>query len=294
MATALVTGGAGFIGSNLALELQTRGFEVIVADNFHSSKLKNLEGFKGECLTHDICSPLAITKKIDVIFHQAAITDPRYHDDKEVFEKNVKGFEEILKLADKNDAKVVYASTAGLYGNGPIPMQEDQPKTCLSAYGKSKLVMDEMSEKLFSKRHLVGLRYFNVFGPREATKGRPASMIYHLANQMREGKRPRIFKWGEHVRDFIYVKDIVSANLCAMTGKSGVYNVGTGIGTSFNELIKVLNEVLKTQLEPEYFDMPYDPETYQSNTVAHVEKARLGIGFEAKWNLKNAIQDYLL
>ncbi len=290
---ALVTGGSGFIGSNLALELESQGHEVIALDNFSSSKKQNLDGFKGECIVHDLSTTLTIEKKLDAIFHQAAITDPRYPNDKEVYEKNVNGFDCIIELAKKHNAKLVYASTAGLYGNGPIPMKEDQPKQCLSAYAESKLKMDEMAEKLFSSMHIVGLRYFNVFGPREATKGRPASMIYHLAMQMRAGKNPRIFKWGEQVRDHIYVKDVVRANLAALTGKSGVYNVGTGIGTSFSDLVKVLNKVLATQLEPEFFDMPYDPKTYQNNTVADVAKAERDMGFKSKWTLEDAIRDYL-
>lgn len=288
-----MTGGAGFIGSNLCFELESQGMDVIAVDNFHSSKMDNLRGFKGRCLTQDVASEFEVKDKLDVIFHQAAITDPRYHNDQEVFEKNVEGFERMLKLSEKHQAKLVYASTAGLYGNGPIPMKEDQPKEILSPYGKSKLVADEMAEKLFARRHIVGLRYFNVFGLREATKGRPASMIYHLACQMKAGKAPRIFKWGEQVRDFVYVKDVVAANLCAMNGKSGIYNVGTGVGTTFNELIKVLNEVLKTSFEPEFFDMPYDPKTYQNNTVADVEHAKKGIGFTAAWDFKNAVADYL-
>lgn len=288
----LVTGGSGFIGSNLTLELESQGHTVIALDNFSSSKKQNLTGFKGECIVHDLQSTVPV-EKVDVIFHQAAITDPRYPNDKETYEKNVNGFENIIALAKKHNAKLIYASTAGLYGNGPVPMQEDQKKEILSAYGQSKLKMDEIAESLFSKMHIVGLRYFNVFGPKEASKGRPASMIYHLAMQMREGRHPRIFKWGEQVRDHIYVKDVVRANLSALTGKPGIYNVGTGIGTSFKDLVTILNKVMGTRLEPEYFDMPYDPKTYQNNTVADTKKAETLLGFKAIWKLEDAIRDYL-
>ena len=90
--------------------------------------------------------------------------------------------------------------------------------------------MDQTAKKLFDSMHIVGLRYFNVFGPREKFKGRAASMIYHLGKQMKEGKIPRLFKHGEQIRDHIYVKDVVAANLTALEAKSGVYNIGTGIG----------------------------------------------------------------
>lgn len=289
----LVTGGAGFIGSNLALELEKRGHEVVVTDNFQSADSQNLKGFKGEIVSWDVSIPQTFKNKFDIIFHQAAITDPRYPNDDETFFKNVEGFKRMIELAEQHGAKLVYASTAGLYGNGPVPMREVQPKDVLTVYGRSKLKMDEMAEQLFSKRHIVGLRYFNVFGPREAHKGRPASMIYHLYHQMKRGERPRLFNWGEQIRDFIYIKDIISANLKAVEAPSGVYNVATGVGTSFNDLVKTLNEVMGTQLEPDYFPMPYDPSTYQSNTQGDTTLAEQMLGFKSEWELKKAIQDYL-
>lgn len=291
----LVTGGAGFIGSNLALELEMLGYEVVVVDNLLSGNKRNLDGFNGKFIRDDVSDKnFEIEGKFEVIFHEAAITDPRYPNDKETYEKNVKGFENMIKLADKNNAKLVYASTAGLYGNGKAPMKEDQEKEILSSYGKSKLEMDKMAEKLFDKMHIVGLRYFNVFGPREKYKGRPASMVYHLARQIKEGKNPRIFKFGEQKRDHIYVKDAVDATIKAVNAKkSCIVNVGTGIATDFNGLIRILNEVLKTALEPEYFDMPYDPKTYQSNTQADIKNAEKLINFKSGWGLKEGIRDYL-
>lgn len=289
----LVTGGAGFIGSNLALNLEKLGHNVVVADNFHSADQKNLEGFRGEIISWDVSEHLPIEHKFDVIFHQAAITDPRHPNDEETLKKNIEGFKRIIDLANRDGAKLVYASTAGLYGNGPVPMREEQEKDLLTVYGESKLKMDEMAQSLLGKRHIVGLRYFNVFGPREAHKGRPASMIYHLYRQMKDGNRPRIFNWGEQIRDFIYVKDVVTANLKAVEAPSGIYNVATGIGTSFNQLVKILNDVMGTDLEPEYFPMPYDSETYQSNTQGDTSLAQRQLRFKSEWELKEAIQDYL-
>jgi ADP-L-glycero-D-manno-heptose 6-epimerase len=289
-----VTGGAGFIGSNLALELEKQGHEVTVVDNLLSGTKDNLKDFKGKFVELDVSKPFEINDKFDVIFHQAAITDPRYPDDKETYRANIEGFNNIVNLAKKNNAKLVYASTAGLYGNGPVPMKEDQKKEILSSYGKSKLEMDDIATELFDKMHIVGLRYFNVFGPRETHKGRPASMIYHLSKQIKDGKKPRIFKMGEQKRDHIYVKDAVDATILAVYAKkSCIVNVGTGIGTNFNELVRVLNEVLGKNLEPEYFDMTYDPKTYQSNTQADPTKATEFLGFKSKWTLKDGIKDYM-
>ena len=161
----------------------------------------------------------------------------------------------------------------------------------MSAYAKSKLKMDQIAEKLFNEIHIVGLRYFNVFGPRESHKGRPASIIYHLRTQMWAGKRPRLFKYGEQKRDHIYVKDVVRANLLALQAPSGVYNVGTGIGTNFNEVARVLNKVLRTNLEIEYIDNPYDS-TYQNDTQADTNKAEKWLGFTVKYSFEEGVRDY--
>jgi len=288
----LVTGGAGFIGSQLAVQLESLGHTVTIWDDYSSGSPQNLGNFKGEIQKKDLSVPFNLDKNYEVIFHQAAITDPRYPDDKELYRKNVSAFETLLDICHKKKIKLIYASTAAVYGNGPTPMKESQNKDCQTAYANSKLKMDEMAQAYFDKFHVVGLRYFNVFGPHEEAKGRPASMIYHLWHQMREGKRPRIFEWGEQVRDFIYVKDVVDANLAALAAVPGIYNVGTGVGTSFNDLVLKLNKALNRNLKPDYFKMPYNEKTYQSHTVADIHLAKSRLKFEARWTLDEAIRNY--
>lgn len=199
----LVTGGAGFIGSNLALELENQGHEVIVVDNMLSGHKDNLKDFKGKVIELDVAEK-DIDDEFDAIFHEAAITDPRHSDEDETYNKNLEGFKKIIKLAEKNNAKLIYASTAGLYGNGQVPMKEDQEKEILSAYGRSKVEMDNIAVTLFEKLHIVGLRYFNVFGPREANKGRPASMVYHLEKQIKAGGETKTFQiWRTKTRSYL-------------------------------------------------------------------------------------------
>lgn len=292
----LVTGGAGFVGSNLVNKLQTLGHHVTVVDNFSSGDWSNLRALKGTVLEMDLSRPGAlnglITERFDVLYHQAAITDPRFPDDQETVRQNVRGFQNVLTFAMRQRASLVYASTASLYGNGPAPQREDQPKQILSAYAKSKLIMDEMASRYGNDLRIVGLRYFNVFGPGEQAKGRPASMVFHLIHQMMKGRPPKLFKWGEQRRDHVPVEACVRANLLALDAPSGVYNVGTGRSTSFNELVDMINAALGKQLEPEYIDMAYDPTTYQMETEADLHRATSLLGFVPNVNLTDAIADY--
>jgi len=288
----LVTGGAGFIGSNLALELERQGHDVVAADNFRTGVSDNIRELRGEVLDLDVSRAFTFDGSLDAVFHQAAITDPREPDDDETRRNNLEGFQRIIDLSLAKNAPLIYASSASLYGNGAAPQQEDQEKHLMSAYAESKLRMDEMAEDLFESMHIVGLRYFNVFGPREAHKGRPASMIYHLTQQMKAGRRPRIFWDGEQKRDHIYVMDCVRANFIALEGPSGVYNVGTGIATSFNQLVGYLNEALGTDLEPDYFENPYTG-TYQEDTQAETTRAREVLGFEAQYSVPDGLREYV-
>ena len=287
----LVTGGAGFIGSNLALTLEEQGHDVIVADNLSTGTKDNLRKFNGKFIQIDVSKPFEIDEHLDIIFHQAALTDPRFNDDKEMLRANIEGFKNIVGLAQKNKAKLIYASSANLYGNGPVPMKEDQSKKPLTEYGKSKLEMDNITQSLANEMHIVGLRYFNVFGKGEQNKGITASMIYHLSNQIKSNKNPRIFKHGKQRRDHIYIKDVTNANIKAIESKSGIYNVGTGIATSFNELIRILNEVLKKGFKPKYFDNPYT--RYQDNTQADTTLAEKELKFKSEYTLKEGIKDYM-
>ena len=278
----LVTGAAGFIGSNLTLELQRRfpDAEITAVDNFFAGRSENLKGFKGRFEDRDISKEPALSGIYDIIFREAAITDPRYGDDKEMVRSNIEGFKNIIKLAHSSGAKLVYASSASMYGNGPAPQKESQKKEILSAYAESKLAMDDIAEELYKKMHI-------------AHKGRPASMIYHLVRQMKKGGRPRIFKMGEQKRDHIYVKDVVEATILAADArKSGVYNVGTGTAVDFNGLVADINSLLGTSLEPEYIDNPYEG-TYQNYTQADTKAAEKYLGFKARYSLKDGIRDYI-
>ena len=298
----LITGGAGFIGSNLALELQNRFPEsdILILDDFSSANFKNLKGFKGTVLACDVSTDEVFFKtedwNFDLIFHLASITDTTVKDQNIMMKNNVDGFKNILEIAYENEATVVYASSASVYGivEEAIPLKEDREKSPENIYAFSKYIMDNIAEKTAKETGLkiVGLRYFNVYGIGEAHKGKFASMIYQLYKQMKDGKRPRLFKWGEQKRDFVYIKDVVDATILAKEAPSStVYNVGSGKARSFNEVVAILNKELGTNLEPDYFDCPYD--FYQVFTEADMSKIKKELGFVPKYSLERGIREYV-
>ena len=298
----LITGGSGFIGANLALTLQEKypQSKILILDDFSSASFKNLKKFKGEVLACDVSTDEVFFKLDDfqpnLIFHLASITDTTVTDQELMMRKNVDGFKNILEIAYDNEAVVVYASSASGYGNVKehVPLKEDREKSPENVYAFSKYIMDNIAKDFSEKTGLktVGVRYFNVYGPGEAHKGKFASMIYQLYLQMKSGKRPRIFKWGEQKRDFVYVKDAVEATILAKEApRSTVYNIGSGEARSFKEVIALLNKALGTDFEPEYFDCPYD--FYQEYTQADMTKIKKELGFVPKYNLEKGISEYV-
>lgn len=294
----LVTGGAGFIGSNIAKTLEAQGHEVTVLDDFtKNGHFKNLIGFKGDVITADLFQYVPQDMYFDAIFHEAAITDTTVMDQKAMMEQNVEAFKNLLSFAAENGIKkVIYASSAATYGNGPVPNVETQPTHPENVYGFSKAIMDNVARQFAEDNNdmtIIGLRYFNVYGPGEYFKGKMASMVFQLYNQMKQGKRPRVFKFGEQQRDFVYVKDIVKINLCALNNgkENGVYNAATGIPRDYNDIIKCLNKEMGTNLEPEYIDNPYP--FFQLKTQADVTKSKEKLGYTPDYTLEAGIADYV-
>lgn len=294
----LVTGGAGFIGSNIAKTLEAQGHEVTVMDDFSKNgHFKNLIGFKGDVIAADCFKFMPRDMYFDAIFHEAAITDTTVMDQKAMMEQNVEAFKNVLAFAAENEIKkVIYASSAATYGNGPVPNVETQPTHPENVYGFSKVIMDNVARQFAEDNNdmtIIGLRYFNVYGPGEYFKGKMASMVFQLYNQMREGKRPRVFKFGEQQRDFVYVKDIVKINMCALNNgkETGVYNAATGIPRDYNAIIACLNKEMGLNLEPEYIDNPYP--FFQLKTQADMKAAKEKLGYTPDYTLEAGIADYV-
>jgi ADP-L-glycero-D-manno-heptose 6-epimerase len=208
---------------------------------------------------------------------------------------NVNTFYDLLEIAKINGSVMIYASSAAVYGNLPPPqiVGNESPE---NIYGYSKYMMEQIARQ-YGKENpdmvIVGLRFFNVYGPREYYKAKTASMVIQLGHQILSGKAPRLFNGSNKImRDFIYIDDIIQANIRACdTTKSGIYNVGTGKPRSFQDIADLLQQELGTNLGTEYFPNPYDG--YQMDTQADISATQANLNFEPKVSLEAGIKAYI-
>ena len=311
--TILITGGAGFVGSNLAFYFQENfaNCEIIVFDCFRNNETfsngnlisfghyKNLIGFKGIIICGNINNQADLALlgdyKFDFVFHQAAISDTRIYDQEIIMKTNVNSFYDLLAIAKKNQAVMVYASSAATYGNQSSPQTEGK-ESPENPYGYSKYVMDQIANQYSNENPdltVVGLRFFNVYGPKEYYKGSTSSMVIQLGHQILNGKAPRLFIGSDQIfRDFIYIDDILQANIKACDPKkNGTYNIGTGVSRSFQDIADILQNELNTDLGTDYFLNPF--EGYQTHTQANISSSKNNLGFLPKVTLEQGIKSYI-
>lgn len=299
----LVTGGAGFIGSNIVWRLVGEGHEVEIIDDTSLGNLKNLPESgrlritKGDVRDRALLEE-AFSRAEGVFFDAARSSSPMFYPDpRDGVEVNVMGFINALEAARKRDMPIVYASTSSLYSRCEPPHREDMQVTPGSFYEYSFLAR-EMAAKLYRELYgvrAVGLRYFSVYGPREEFKGKYANNISQFAWEMMRGKRPVIYGDGTQTRDFVFVGDVVEANILAMGAADRVggevFNVGTGIETTFNRVVEILAEELNVEVKPVYVENPI--KNYVRRTLADTTKAAEKLGFRAKVNLLEGIRKTL-
>jgi UDP-glucose 4-epimerase len=252
---AVVTGGAGFIGSHLVEALLARGDEVTVVDDLSNGKRENVpEGVR--LVMHDIREGLAevfAEARPEVCCHLAAQVDVRVSVDRPGHDAavNVLGTVAVLEAARAHDAQVVFASTGGaIYGECERPAAESSERRPLAPYGVSKLAGEEYLaayNRLYGSGH-VSLRYGNVYGPRQDPHGE-AGVVAIFLGRLAEGQAPRIFGDGQQTRDYVYAGDVASATLAAVGQDGGVFNVGTGHETSVVELYELCRRVAGSELE---------------------------------------------
>ncbi len=294
-----VTGGAGFIGSYIVKNLIRNGHSVKVIDNLHTGKKDNLGKYQKEIdfCEVDIRNYEELKRNlvgIDGIFHEAALTivQESYLKPDEYFDVNVRGTENVLKIAKEENFKVVYASSSSVYGNTTmIPIKENFNRKPINPYGQTKLEDEFLAEK-FSKDNVevIGLRYFNVYG--KGQTGTYAGVITKFLNKLKERKSPEIFGDGSQIRDFIYVEDVADANLAAMKSdiKSGFFNIGTGKTISIKELANIMIELFDEKLQPVFLEsLKGDVKKSQ----AHIEHTKEKINWSYKVELKDGLSKFL-
>jgi len=300
LSNCLVTGGAGFIGSNLCKELLARGHRVKVIDNLSTGKIKNISPFidKIEFIKGDLKLKEDAKKAcegIDYIFHEAAIPSVRRSVEDPVVtnDANISGTLNLLIAAKEAKVKrVVYAGSSSIYGDSPVlPKKEDMKPDPLSPYAVSKLT-GEYYCKVFSSLYgidTVTLRYFNVFGPNQDPSSLYSGVISIFITKLLEGKNPTIFGDGRQSRDFTFVKNVVEGNILAATvplAANKIINIACGNRIDLNQLVNSLNEILNSKIKPIYTDSrPGDVKHSQ----ADISLAREILGYSPRFSFKDGL-----
>tara|TARA_Y100000741_G_scaffold323747_1_gene274192 strand:+ start:317 stop:1213 length:897 start_codon:yes stop_codon:yes gene_type:complete len=295
----VVTGGAGFVGSNLVKLLVKEGHDVLVIDNLVKGKKENLTEVleKIEFANLDIRNYDDIEKNfrdLDGVFHQAALTvvQDSFSNPQEYHDVNVVGTENIFKLSKKYDVKVVYASSSSVYGHQNImPIKENALRNPINPYGQTKLDDEHLYEK-YSKMgtRIIGLRYFNIFG--EGQTPAYAGVITKFLDRIKKMKSPIIFGDGSQIRDFIFVQDIAMANFLAMTSnvKNSLINIGTGKAITILELANMVIDISKVDLEP-IFEKPLNGDIEKSH--ADISLATQSLNWKPKKELSEWLKEVI-
>ena len=298
----LVTGGAGFIGSNLCETLLDKGFYVRCLDNLSTGHIENIEPFmsnkrftfiRGDIRDIEVCR--TATRKVDYVLHEAAWGSvPRSIEYPLLYEEiNIRGTLNMMDAARENGVKkFVYASSSSVYGDSKrLPKKEGEEGRCLSPYALTKRTTEEYGRLYYKLYGLntYGLRYFNVFGRRQDPHGAYAAVIPKFIKLLLKGERPVIYGDGRQSRDFTYVDNVVDGNLAACMSSSGAgqsFNIGAGGREYLIDVYHEICDILRVSVEPE-FDAPRPGDIRDSN--ADITKAREIIGYSPRYDFKEGL-----
>ncbi len=292
----IVTGGAGFLGSNLVEELVRLGDDVVIIDNFSTGSKKNLTSVRKKIKiirapVHRALGTKGLKSK--QIFHLGIpSSSPMYRDNPFLIAEALNDFVSVFEWAKRNHSKVVYASTSSLYRGCKTPHRENLVSEPFDYYTEVRITMERLARVYYDlhKVSSVGMRFFSIYGPREHAKGKYANNISQFLWGMRLDEPPEIYGDGKQTRDFVHVSDVVNA--CIMASKKKIdceaINVGTGKGTSFNHVIKLLNKLLEKSIEPIYCPNPI--KNYVYHTLADLTKARKLLGYQPSVDLDEGVR----
>lgn len=288
----IVTGGCGFIGSNLVERLLKERHSVKVFDNMHTGDPSNLKGLTVKIFCEPYSKIDSLVQKPGMIFHLGIpSSSPMYKNNPKLVGEAINDAIGIFDFAKKNSCKVVYASSSSLYNGNKPPYREDMPIHVTDYYTECRYAIERLA-KLYNTLHdvkSVGLRFFSVYGPKEKYKGKYANIVTQFLWAMLKNEQPLIFGDGNQTRDFVYVGDVVEALMLAMEKdfECEIFNVGTGVAHSFNQIVDLLNEKLGKNIKPIHKPMPIT--NYVFETLADTAKAKKILGFKAKTTLEEGI-----
>lgn len=292
----LITGGAGFIGSNLANALAAENHVIALDDGYLGTPEnldKEIEFVETSVLDDDLPTD------VDVVFHLAALSSQAMHEEnpQRGARVNVEGFVNTIEQARWDGCEtVVYASTSSIYGSRTEPSSEDMPVDAGSGYEASKLARERYAE-YFANHYdmtMAGMRFFSVYqgyGGSEEHKGEYANIIAQFADDIAHGRAPVIYGDGSHTRDFTHVDDIVRGlELAADHRLSGIYNLGTGKSYTANTVVSMLNDELERDIEPEYVENPIPEDLFVHDTMADPTKMEKSTGWKPKIDFEEGLR----
>lgn len=276
--TILITGGTGFIGRNIVNRLLTYNpkkliiFDRNIKHFFNDARVVYIQG--------NLLTDLNVLNDVnfDICFHQAANVDTTCEDNELMINTNFESFKNLIQICETKNSPIIYASSAATYGESPAPNQVGKGEFPLNIYGKSKLMMDEYVRNNSFNISIIGLRYFNVYGPGEEHKGKMMSMISQMTSKIKENKDVHLFEFGEQLRDFVHVYDIASYNLLCgnlvlytETKYKYILNCGTGVAVSFKRIFEILKQkFLNSASKIIYIKNPHT--FYQNFTQADISE----------------------
>ena len=298
----LVTGGLGFIGSNLSKKLVEDDHEVFIIDNLLLGRYENIESIKDKVkvIEGDVKSKedLAKAGSVDIIFHLAASSSaPMFAEDlKGAYRNNIEGHVNILEWANETKAKkVIYASTSSIYGNNPTPLRESDYVVPPNYYSVTKFAQEHTSH-IFSKANgleIIGFRFMSVYGPNEKSKGQFANLVSQFIWAMNKNEPAVLYGDGTQRRDFTYVDDIVQAAILAMNSEkkfgSEIFNIGTNKDYSLLEMVEIINKAMGKNIEPKLIPNPVK-EGYVMTQLASLDKISKELGYQPTISLEEGIK----